>query len=312
MWGGNQGNPGVYISGTCSTGQYGLTAAGPCSNAGNVNARRLLDLLNPNDGSYYGSISQLDDGGNLRYNGLVLSVQRRASKGLTVQANYTWSHCIADLANPELGVAGSLFMIPGNRRADLGNCPLSDRRHLFNLSAVYQTPKISGGALQAIARDWQISGIVRLQTGPYFGITSGLDQALTGQTAYERPNQVLASPYTPGKPLNAYLNLSAFSQPTPGTYGNMSLDNLLAPGFVQIDMGLVRTFPIRERMNFQFRAEAFNLPNHMNPDPCLIAAGSAATTCTPMGLAISQPATFGKIQSAKDPRIMQLALKFVF
>jgi Carboxypeptidase regulatory-like domain len=312
MWGGNQGNPGVYISGTCSAGQYGLRSAGPCSNTGNVNARRLLDLLNPNDGSYYGSISQLDDGGNLRYNGLVLSVQRRASKGLTVQANYTGSHCIADLANTELGVAGSLFMIPGNRRADLGNCPLSDRRHLFNLSAVYQTPKISGGALQAIARDWQISGIVRLQTGPYFGITSGLDQALTGQTAFERPNQVLSSAYTPGKLLNAYLNLSAFSQPTPGTYGNMGLDNLRAPGFVQIDMGLVRTFPIRERVNFQFRAEAFNLPNHMNPDACLIAAGSAATTCTPMGLAISQPATFGKIQSARDPRIMQLALKFVF
>lgn len=312
MWGGNQANPGVYIAGTCSAGQYGLAAAGLCSNPGNVNARRMLNLLNSNDGSYYGGISQLDDGGNLSYNGLVLSLQRRFAKGLTTQANYTWSHCIGDNPNTELGVAGALFMIPGNRRADRGNCALSDRRHLFNLSAVYQTPNFTGGAWQAIARDWQVSGIVRLQTGPYFGITTGVDQALTGQTAYERPNQINASPYTPGQPLSAYLNINAFAQPAAGTYGNMGLDNLLAPGFVQIDMGLVRTFPVRERMNFQFRAEAFNLPNHVNPDACLIAGGSVATSCTPMGLAINQAQNFGKIQSAKDPRIMQLALKFVF
>ena len=304
MWGGNQVNPGVYISGTC-----GATA---CSTTGNVNARRVLNQLNSVDGSYYGSISQLDDGGNLSYNGMVLSVQRRAAKGLTAQANYTWSHCIGDNPNAELGVAGTPFMIPDNRRADRSNCPLSDRRHLFNLSAVYQTPKITGGAWRALARDWQISGIVRLQTGPYFGITTGVDQALTGQTTYERPNQVLADPYTPGKPLNAYLNSSAFSQPVLGTYGNMGNNNLLAPGFVQIDMGVVRTFPIHERMNVQVRAEAFNLPNHVNPDPCLIAGGSVATSCTAMVTTINQPATFGKILSARDPRILQMALKFVF
>ena len=297
MWGGNQANPGVYVPGA--------------STAGNVNARRVLNRLNPVDGSYYGSISQLDDGGNLSYNGLLLSLQRRFAKGLTAQANYTWSHCIGDLANPELGVAGSLFMIPGNRGADRSNCAIGDRRHIFNLSAVYQTPKLSGGSWRLLVNDWQISGIVRLQTGPYFGITTGQDIALTGQTAYERPNQILGDPYTPGKPLNAYLNPLAFHQPATGTYGNMGANNLLAPGFVQIDMGLVRTFPIKERTNIQFRAEAFNLPNHVNPDPCLIAGGSVATTCTAMSTAINSP-TFGQIQAAKDPRILQLALKFIF
>jgi hypothetical protein len=230
---------------------------------------------------------------------------------LTAQANYTWSHCIGDLANPELGVAGSLFMIPGNRRADRSNCAIGDRRHIFNLSVVYQTPKLTGGAWRLLVNDWQISGIVRLQTGPYFGITTGQDIALTGQTAYERPNQILADPYTPVKPLYAYLNRAAFQQPDTGTYGNMGANNLLAPGFVQIDMGLVRTFPIKERTNIQFRAEAFNLPNHVNPDACLIAGGSVATTCTAMSTAINSP-TFGQILAAKDPRILQLALKFTF
>jgi hypothetical protein len=296
LWGGNQANPGVYIPGS--------------STAGNVNSRRVLDLLNPNDGSFYGSISQLDDGGNLSYNGLVLSLQRRAAKGLTVQANYTWSHCISDNHNPELAVAGLLFMIPNNRAADRSNCPLGDRRHVFNLSTVYQTPRFSGSNWSLLARDWQISGIARLQTGPYFGITTGVDSALTGQTTYERPNQVLSSPYTPGQPLKAYLNPAAFKAPDLGTYGNMGANNLLAPGFIQIDMGMARAFPIREGKDLQFRLEAFNLPNHVNPDVCLSGFG-VILPCTPMSTALNTP-SFGRILSAKDPRVLQLALKFLF
>jgi hypothetical protein len=296
LWGGNQANPGVYIAGS--------------STVGNVNNRRVLDLRNPIDGSYFGSVSQLDDGGHLFYDGLVLSLQHRAAKGLTTQANYTWSHCISDNHNPELAVAGANFMIPGNRLPDRSNCPLGDRRHVFNLSAVYQTPKITGGGWALLARDWQLSGILRLQTGPYFGITTGVDQALSGQTAYERPNQVLADPYTPGKPWSAYLNPAAFAQPTPGTYGDMGANRLLAPGFVQIDMGVVRAFVIRESKQVQFRAEAFNLPNHLNPDACL-AGSSILAPCTPMSTAINTP-SFGRILSARDPRILQMALKFLF
>jgi hypothetical protein len=296
LWGGNQINPGVYIPGSSTT--------------GNLNNRRILNLLNPVEGSFYGSIAQLDDGGNLSYNGLVLSLQKRAAKGLTAQVNYTWSHCISDNHNPELAVAGLNFMIPGNRRADRSNCPLGDRRHVFNLSAVYQTPRFSGSRWSMLARDWQISGIVRLQTGPYFGVTTGIDQALTGQTTYERPNQMLLSPYLPVQSHSAFLNPAAFAQPTSSTYGNMGANSILAPGFIQIDMGLVRAFPIREGKDLQFRAEAFNLPNHVNPDVCLSGFG-VIQPCTPMSTALNTP-TFGRIQAAKDPRILQLALKFMF
>ena len=62
-------------------------------------------------------------------------------------------------------------------------------------------------------------------------------------------------------------------------------------------MGLKRNFRIREGHSIEFRAEAFNLPNHVNP-------GNPVTNFT--------NSTFGKIQSANDPRIMQLALKYVF
>ena len=65
----------------------------------------------------------------------------------------------------------------------------------------------------------------------------------------------------------------------------------------RIDMGLTRSFRVREGQNVEFRAEAFNMPNHVNL--------SAPT------LTLSNN-TFGQIQSAADPRILQLALKYIF
>jgi hypothetical protein len=307
MWGGNQANPGVYIPGTCGT--------AACSTTANVNQRRVLYLQNASQGIYYGSIAQLDDGGVSSYNGLLLSVQRRAAKGLTVLASYNWSHCIGDLANAELAVAGANFMIPGNRRADRSNCTLADRRQVFNLSGVYTTPRFSGATLRMLATGWQLSSIVRFQTGPYFTVASGLDQALTGQTAYERPNQVMANPYTPGKPYDHYLNAAAFAQPAPGTYGSLAANNILAPGLIQVDMGLTRTFRLAESKSLQIRFEGFNLPNHLNPGPpngvsgTGTAAGSTGLITT--SVALNNP-NFGRILSANDPRILQIALKFVF
>ena len=89
----------------------------------------------------------------------------------------------------------------------------------------------------------------------------------------------------------------AFAQPATGKYGNMGPRNILGPGFIGIDMGLTRKFRVVENQSIEFRAEFFNLPNHLNP-------GSPVNTLTSN--------TFGKIQSAEDPRILQLALKYVF
>jgi hypothetical protein len=313
IWGGNQANPGVYIPGSCVL--NGVTT-NPCSTSANVNARRVLALQNPAQGTFYGSISQLDDGGTGNYHGLLLSVQKRSSKGYSVQANYTWSHCISDVANPELAVAGSNFMIPGNREADRGNCTLGDRRQLFNLSAVYETPKFANSTVRLLASGWQISPIIRLQSGPYLTVTSGLDNALTGQTAYERVNQVLSNVFLPNPTPNAYLNPAAFAQPALGTYGNIGTNNILSPGSVYINAGVTRTFRIKERQSIQFRFEAFNIPNHVNwgPPNGLSGNGTATSTAgfiTPTA-ALNATSTFGKILSADDPRILQGALKYTF
>ena len=82
-----------------------------------------------------------------------------------------------------------------------------------------------------------------------------------------------------------------------GTYGNLGINQFEGPGILQFDLGVSRLFPVRERQRIEFRAEAFNALNRLN------ASNPTATL---------NSANFGKILSAADPRIMQVALKFVF
>src|SRR6202035_1758456 len=104
-----------------------------------------------------------DDGGTASYNGMILSVQKRLSKGLSISANYTWSHCIGDLgvAN-STGNSGGGLLIPNNRRYDRSNCQSveiggtfsSDRRQNFNSTLVYETPKFSNARVSMFASGW--------------------------------------------------------------------------------------------------------------------------------------------------------------
>ena len=141
------------------------------------------------------------------------------------------------------------------------------------------------------------SPLTRILTGQSVSVTSGLDQALTGATTDQRPNQVLASPYADTKSIQSWINPAAFVQPALGTYGTMGARNVRGPGSNNIDMGVTRTFKIRESQSIQFRAEAFNMPNHVNPNNPI--------------LNLTDP-NFGRILSAADGRTMQMALKYVF
>ena len=318
LWGGDQRNPGVVIPGipnVASTDPRCTQTSLAVNCVTNVNARRALTLQNAAQGAFYGSISQLDDGGTASYNGLMFSVQHRSSKGYSIQASYTWSHCISEVPNPELAVAGLNFMVPGDRARDRSNCALGDRRQLFNVSAVYETPKFSNSTVRLLASGWQISPIIRYQSGPYITVTTGVDQALTGQTTYERANLVLTDVYQPNKTASSYLNPAAFAQPGLGTYGNLGANNILAPGAIYINAGLTRTFKIRERQSIQFRFEAFNIPNHVNLGPPNGLSGNG-TAASSNGFITTTAArnspNFGKILSSDDARILQGALKFVF
>jgi len=292
-----EANPAVYLPGA-SCGING-TNFSPCSSVNNTTQRRFLTLLNPAQGKYYGSIVQENATGTMSYNGLFLTAQRRVASGLVVQANYTWSHCINTGTQQLIAIPiiAGIHSVP-SRSGLRGNCANleQDRRHNFNLSTVYSTPKYSNQVLRVLATGWQISGIVRVLSGDYFSLAAGVDQALTG-TDDQRPQQVASSPFAQNKNIRQWLNPAAFAQPALGTYGNMGPGTILGPGFFGIDMGLTRRFAIWERHALEVRGEAFNIMNHVNPrDPVSTLSSS----------------TFGQIQAANDPRILQVALKYVF
>ena len=163
-----------------------------CSTTANINQRRRLMLENPVTGQWFGPVHKVETGGTASYNGLLLSVQRRAARGITVSGNYTWSHCISDIwqevAQSPNADAG--WSDPNNRRFDRGNCIVSatDRRHLVNFSSVAEIPQFSGAALRAIASGWRFSPIFKIISGGYLSVTTNQDRALTGMLM-ERRNE---------------------------------------------------------------------------------------------------------------------------
>src|SRR5262245_15963265 len=205
-----------------------------------------------------------DTGGTGGYNGLLVGVQRRAARGVTMNANYTWSHCISDPGGDTLAVSVSglnSYTDPNNRHFDRGNCTIAatDRRHVFNLSAVASTPQFSNPTLRAIGSGWRFSPILKVLSGGYLSITTNLDRALTTVPS-QRVNQLLPNPYG-DKSVAKYFNPAAFAQPGLGTLGNVGAGSISGPGVWQFDLALSRSFRLRERQSLDFRAEAFNVTN---------------------------------------------------
>jgi len=164
-----------------------------------------------------------------------------------------------------------------------------------------------------LASNWRFSPILKVYSGEAMSMVTSLDRSLTntflpavgapngGGSAQtintgQRVNQVLASLYGDGTP-GHFLNAAAFAQPALGTFGNAGMGSVKGPGFWQFDLSLSRTFQIREMQRVEFRAESFNLTNRFIMfDPTVDLNSNL----------------FGKVTSARDPRIMQFALKYLF
>ena len=279
----------------------------PGATTANTNQRRLANLINPAEGKYLSYVDQFESGGTSSYNGLIATVQKRLSHGVTLNANYTWSHCIGDVTIASLvGGTGGTYTDVNNRRLDRGNCQTGtltgtqalDRRHIVNFTPLLETPRFNNAMLRAAASNWRLSTSYRFLSGAYQTVIDGFgtDRALTG-AAGQRPNQVLANPLCAQPSAACWINPKAFAPQAFGTLGTAGRSNVPGPGFFQIDMALSRIFQLRERMNLELRGEAFNLTNSYRAGPVTTALNSAQ---------------FGQILTAQDPRIMQVALKLAF
>jgi hypothetical protein len=305
IWGSKQLNPAIIIPGTLGTCPAGVVTG--CNATSNTNQRRLASIINPTEGQYLGPVDSFDDGGTGSYNALLLSVEHRLSHGFSMNANYTWSHCIADVnAGSYVGSVGNGQNIADNRRFDRGNCQTltgtnatvaTDRHHVLNITGVLAAPKFSNPALRMVAYGWKVAASYRAFSGAFQNVTTGVDYALNGSSV-ERPNQILPNPLCANPNPSCWINPAAFSTSVPfGTFGNLGRTNVPGPSFAETDMNLSREFAVRERLRMEVRAEAFNLTNSFR------AGNPTAARNSPQ---------FGQILTALDPRILQLAAKFSF
>jgi hypothetical protein len=295
IWQTFQLNPGVIVPSSFPIGTCPAGVTTGCNSTTNLNQRRVFYLQRPQDGQLIGYMDQIDDGATQSYNGLILSTQRRLSRGVSINANYTWSHCIGyQSIGATPGSTGTGYLKPNDRGFDRGNCG-TDRRHIFNLTVVAQTPRFANHSLRVVGTGWKLAGIYRATSGSFLTVTAATDRQLSG-ASNQRLNQVLPDPLCANPNPNCWINPAAFATPALGTLGNMGKANVLGPGFFQLDVALSREFRIQERRALEIRGEAFNATNSFR-------AASVTTT---------QNNTFGRILSAQDPRILQLAMKFSF
>lgn len=257
------------------------------------------------------------------YQGLLTSLHKKFSHGLLFDFNYTYSHSIDNNSTPANNATGTgLTGGYGGFLCDaiqLGSCRGNsdfDITHLFSVDGLYDLPIGRGkalgsnmpGWLNEIVGGWQIAGLSRWNTG--FAFTT-ISQAFPVSFNANSPSlfigkrsdlkvhihtdaggqvQLFADPT---KAINAFTGPIGLQGPT--------RNNLRGPRFFNTNLSLNKHFPIRERLQLEFRAEAYNVFNHTNFS--LPTGGVADTT---------NVSTFGVITSTFAPRVMQFSLRLDF
>jgi outer membrane receptor protein involved in Fe transport len=308
-----EGNPAVFVPGLDpSTNQ-------PISNENNVNQRRLYSgctLTNPNN-CIYSSVGEIAGIANSSYNALEASLRKRFSHGLSFLASYTWSHSIDDVSS--FNITGSASQ-PVAGENDLAQNPFDlaaergpsmfDARHRFVLSYQWSLPFLqhSSNWYGKVLGNWQLNGIMTAMSGTPFTVFDSTDVSLQGQApeisgfSSNRPN-VIGNPNSGPRTAAEWFNVSAFQQLQPDplgrfeVFGNEGRNAVEGPGYVNWDFSAFKNIRVTESKEFQFRGELFNVLNHTN-----------------FRLPVSdiESPTFGQIQSDVSPRVIQVALKFLF
>ena len=175
-------------------------------------------------------------------------------------------------------------------------------KHRFVTSFIWQLPFLrhSKGVGQAFLGGWSVNGILTLQTGIPFSVTAGTDRSMSGvgldRGDVSGPVAVYNDQSTASK-IAKYFDTSAFAVPALGTFGTSGRDILIGPGLQNVDGGMFKDFRLSESRRFEVRWEVFNSLNHPN-----FANPTASLSSS----------NFGRILTAGNPRIMQLAAKFYF
>ena len=244
----------------------------------------------------YGPIYFVDPVFNSNYNSLQVSVLHRLRHDVAFQVSYTYSQTKTDNSSP-----WNMPQDSRNIRADKGLASF-DIPQVLTFNYVWDIPAFrrSSGAMKTALGGWQVSGITEMQKGFPATVTLATDNEGVPCCGPERANQIAGA--SGPKTRTQWFNTSAFAYPTPGTFGNEPNGAVRGPGFINFDFGLGKRTPIRESMALEFKAQAFNVFNHV----------SYSSVDTTLGKPTSPNPDFGFLHNPLSPRIMQLSLAFTF
>jgi outer membrane receptor protein involved in Fe transport len=199
-------------------------------------------------------------------------IEKRYSYGLNFGANYTWSKLLGDLndVGAALGNENGPYSNYYNRSADYG--PLSnDIKHRVSMNMFYELPFgpgkhwLGNNVLGQVVGGWSLGAIGTIQTGAPVTVITQTNSCNCFSAGSQRPNAI-SNPTLPSgqRSVAEWFNVDAFSQPANLTFGNEGVGIVRAPGLVDFDLSVARTFKIKERLHAELRGDFFNAFNHTN------------------------------------------------
>jgi hypothetical protein len=247
--------------------------------------------------------------GTTRYQGLELSLRQRLAHGLSYSVAYTRSKLLDDAssvfdASILTGPVANYPVADSFNRALERDYSTGDIPHYFVSSIVWDLPAGAGrarqlhGVLGAIANDWSVSSLVTHESGVPIAVTQATNFNAFAGFGVQRPNLV-GDPTLPSDQQTPahWFNTAAFAVAPQFTLGSASRNPARGPGYRDVDLALMRRVPVAADKALELRVEIFNLLNNTDFNAPAAVVGAA---------------NFGTITSALDPRVVQLAVKFLF
>jgi hypothetical protein len=277
------------------------------------------NFLRPYPG--FGDILVHREGGSTNYNSFQLGLNRRFSSSFTFGLAYTFGKALGTSTGD-----GDFVRIDKNQKQAYYGPLGIDRRQTVAINYIYDFPRMfrSNAWGHAFLDGWQISGLTRLQSGSPFSIGGGIqgysNQNITGSYTEGYRPYVTCDPRTGSDDPYNRLNAACVAPARVGSIGLESgVNYLYGPGINNTDISLQKTFAVKERMQLQLRADAFNAFNHTqfsgyNTGVTFVGYTSNAITNAFLKAdgTINNLNGFGTVSGARDPRIMQLMIKIRF
>jgi hypothetical protein len=256
----------------------------------------------------YGGITYYENVGISNYNALQVSANRRFTRGLQFGLAYTWSKAMSEVDDDR----GGMPNYRSRRIWSYGKASF-DQTHVMVINYTWDLPRASrlwnNSLVRGIFDGWQVSGITAFASGTPSGIsfsiagnpdiTGGGDGARLWMTG----NPILSRGE---RSFDRWFNTSAFAPPRRGEFGNAPKDVIRLPGTNNWDISLFKNFNLKSESRYlQLRWEIYNVFNHtqyssVDTNAIFNAAGGQTNT------------QFGRVNGARDPRIMQLGVRLTF